>query len=164
MPRKAPRINVSDEVRMQLEHVANSRSEEARRILRARVILGCSEGAPVMELAATLGVRPNTVIACRNRFEQEGLKALDDRPRSGKPPKYGEEFGKKIIAKLEERPPAGMGCWDGGMLASALGMSRRCRVAVPQEEWNMPQKTAELVREHRPGVRGEGGGHRRALP
>lgn len=123
MPRKAPRINISDELRMQLEHVAKSRSEEARRVLRAKVILGCADGTPVMELATAFGVTTTTVTAYRKRFVQDGLKALDDRPRSGKPPQYGEEAGKRIMAKLEEPPPPGMGCWDGGALASALGMS-----------------------------------------
>lgn len=123
MPRKAPVISVVPEVRMQLESIARSRSEEARRVLRAKTIMGCADGIPVMELADRLGIRPNTVIACRERFVREGLSALDDRPRSGKPRKYGEDAEKKILAKLEEQPPDGMGCWDGGALASELGMS-----------------------------------------
>lgn len=123
MPRKAPIIDLDVETQKQLEHVANSRTEEARRILRSKIILGCAAGIPVTQLANTLDIRANTVIDCRKRFALEGLKALNDRPRPGKPPKYTEDTGKRILGKLEEKPPNGMGCWDGGTLAAELGIS-----------------------------------------
>lgn len=123
MPRKAPIVNLDAETRTQLEYVANSRAEEARRILRAKIVLGCANGTPVAQLAEALDIRPNTVIDCRKRFEADAMKALNDRPRSGKPPKYNEETKRKILTKLEEKPPDGMGCWDGGAIAAALGIS-----------------------------------------
>lgn len=123
MPRKAPVISVKSEDKIKLEQVANSRSEEARRIVRAKAILGCATGIPVMDLASRLGIMPNTVIKYRERFLRDGLKALNDRPRSGKPRKYNEEDEKRILAKLEEKPPDGLGSWDGGTLAAVLGMS-----------------------------------------
>jgi transposase len=76
-----------------------------------------------MNLAQNLKVRPNTVIDIRKRFTADGLKALNDRPRPGKPPKYGEGTGKQILAMLEQPPPSGMSCWDGGTLSAALGIS-----------------------------------------
>lgn len=123
MSRKAPCIIIAAEDRKHLEQIANSRSEEARRVLRAKIILGCADRVPVTQVAAGLHVRPNTVIDCRVRFTSEGLKSLNDRTRSGRPPKYTAETGRNILAKLEETPPAGMGCWDGGTLAAALGIS-----------------------------------------
>lgn len=123
MPRTATRIKISDPIRVTLERISVSRSEESRRIIRARIILGCADGRPVVDIAKALDIRPNTVIDCRNRFISEGLKSLDDRPRSGKPPKYTEEDYKMILAKLEEPPPAGMAHWDGGTLASVLKIS-----------------------------------------
>ena len=123
MPRNAPIIKLDAETQKQLEHVANSRTEEARRILRSKIILGCAAGTPVSHLARDLDIRANTVIDCRKRFELEGLNALNDRPRTGKPPKYSADTGARILAMLEEKPPNGMSCWDGGTLAAALGIS-----------------------------------------
>ena len=122
MPNKTPVLNIPENVRLELESVIRGRSEEARRVLRARIILGCADGRGVRSLAAELKVRPNTVIDCRRRFEARGAAALDDLPRPGKPRKYGEDTGRSILEKLKEKPPAGMGCWDGPALSAALGI------------------------------------------
>ncbi len=90
---------------------------------RARIILGCVEGRPVTEVATELGVRPNTVIFWRKRFEGKGLKGLNDRPRSGKPRHYGDDFRRQVLAALEEPPPAGQAIWDGPALARHLKVS-----------------------------------------
>jgi len=106
-----------------LEQLANSRTEQARIVERARIILGCVEGRPVTEVATELGVRPNTVIFWRKRFEEKGLKGLNDRPRSGKPRHYDEDFRKQVLAALEEKPPSGQAVWDGPALARHLKVS-----------------------------------------
>ena len=123
MPRKAPIIKLEEDIRLKLMQTASSKTEEARRVLRAKIILGCADGLKGSELAAKFNIMPNTVTEYRKRFIAEGLKSLDDKPRSGRPPVYGREIGKKILAKLDEKPPYGMSRWDGGSLASALGIS-----------------------------------------
>ncbi|MDD5697275.1 MAG: IS630 family transposase [Victivallaceae bacterium] len=123
MPRTAPIIKLEEDVRLKLMQTASSKTEEARRVLRAKVILGCADGLKGSELAGKFNIMPNTVTEYRKRFIAEGLKSLDDKPRSGRPPIYGREIGEKILAKLDEKPPSGMSRWDGGSLASALGIS-----------------------------------------
>jgi transposase len=86
-------------------------------------VLGCVEGRTVTQIAAELGVRPNTVIFWRKRFEELGLKGLDDKPRSGKPRHYGDDFRKQVLAALEKKPPAGQAVWDGPALARHLQVS-----------------------------------------
>jgi transposase len=122
MPRKSPILFVSPDVCHQLEVVVRSKSEEARRIQRAKIILGLKEGGTVKALAAKLGIRSNTVIDCRRRFEAHGIASLNDMPRSGQPRKYDEATLKQILNKLEEKPPDGMACWDGPTLATALNL------------------------------------------
>ena len=43
-------------------------------------------------------MRPNTVIDWRRRFEREGVPGLADRPRPGKPQRYGADFRKQVLA------------------------------------------------------------------
>ena len=51
----------------------------------------------------------------------EGLDGLEDLPRSGAPPIYGEVTDKRIRAVLDEPPPAGFARWNGPLIAEALG-------------------------------------------
>jgi len=90
---------------------------------RARIVLGCVQGHSVTEVAQEVGVRPNTVIFWRKRFEKKGLAGLRDRPRSGKPRHCDDNFRKQVLAALEEPPPAGQAVWDGPALARHLGAS-----------------------------------------
>src|SRR5205823_5180796 len=59
----------------------------------------------------------------RGRFARSGLESLKDKPRSGKPPKYDEAFRRRVLAALEEPPPAGQSTWDGPSLAAHLAVS-----------------------------------------
>jgi hypothetical protein len=57
----------------------------------------------------------------RGRFARERLAGLEDLPRSGAPPVYGEETDKRIRAVLDRPPPAGFARWNGRLIARALG-------------------------------------------
>jgi transposase len=120
MPRKSPIVFVSPEVCCQLEAVVRDKSEKARRRQRAKIILGLKEGGTVKALATRLGIRSNTVIDCRRRFETHGIASLNDIPRSAQPRKYDETMLKQILNKLGEKPPDGMACWDVPALATAM--------------------------------------------
>lgn len=123
MPKAAPVPACSQEDRQVLEAWAHSRTREARLVERARIVLGCLEGKSISTVAEGLNVRPNTVIDWRRRFEAEGIAGLQDRPRSGKPRRYTEEFRKQVLSTLEESPPKGQAVWDGPALATHLDTS-----------------------------------------
>ncbi|MGH8487552.1 MAG: IS630 family transposase [Gammaproteobacteria bacterium] len=123
MPKTAPILRCSDDERKILEGWAGSRTLEARRVERARIILRCLEGKAVSAIAQDLKIRPNTVIDWRRRFDQEGIAGLVDRPRSGKPRQYTEEFRHQVLATLESPPPRGQAVWDGPALAHHLKAS-----------------------------------------
>lgn len=123
MPRKALPPPCNDKDRQTLREWAASRSMEARLVERARMICKLLDGESVSKVAGDLKVRPNTVIDWRNRFAVQGITGLYDRPRSGKPPKYDEEFRDRVLKTLEEPPPDGQSCWDGPAVARHLGAS-----------------------------------------
>ena len=55
------------------------------------------------------------------RFARDGLAGLEDLPRSGAPPIYGEATDKRIRAVLDQAPPKGFARWNGPLIAAALG-------------------------------------------
>ncbi len=124
MARVAPAVSCSDEERRELERLSRSRTDEARLVERARMVLGCLAGKRNDEIAAELAIRPGTVGVWRRRFAAEGMRGLRDRQRPGKPPRYPPiELRRRLLEQLEQPPPAGMATWDGGSLAHVLGVS-----------------------------------------
>lgn len=123
MARVAPVLICTEEERSTLIQLARSRSEEARLVERARIVLLCLDGKRNEEVAQELSVRPNTVGMWRQRFAELGIQGLRDRRRSGKPPVYGPELRNRILTQLEQSPPQGLARWDGGSLAQVLGVS-----------------------------------------
>ncbi len=123
MPKPTPPLNCSEQDRKTLEEWSRSRTQEARLVERAKIIIHCLQGESVSGIARDLKVRPNTVIDWRRRFEREGLAGLADRPRSGKPRHYDADFRKKVLAALEDSPPKGQAVWDGPAIARHLRTS-----------------------------------------
>lgn len=123
MAKKAPIPSCSEKDRRTIEEWANSRTLESRLVERAKIMRGCLASQPVTQIARELGIRPNTVIEWRDRFNEKGIEGLHDRPRSGKPRKYDEAFRNRVLKTLEEPPPKGQAKWDGAALALHLGVS-----------------------------------------
>src|SRR5260370_25668735 len=111
------------EERGELMALAGSRTEEARLVERAKIVLACLEGKRNDAVGREFGVRPNTVGLWRKRFAAAGLAGLRDRARPGKPAKYGADLRLRVLRQLELPPPKGLASWDGASLAAALGAS-----------------------------------------
>ena len=90
---------------------------------RAGIILACLEGKEIQQVAEELGASIPTVRKWRQRFSQQGMKGLRDRPRPGKPAKYDSAFRDRVLALLEQPPPPGMSHWDGPAVAKKLASS-----------------------------------------
>jgi len=123
MARHAPTISCGPEDRQELERLAGSRTESKQMVERAQIILGLLAGQRVKETARACRTRANTVIKWRQRFVQSGLAGLHDAPRPGAKRVYGVDFRNRVLALLEQSPPAGQACWDGPAVAAALGGS-----------------------------------------
>jgi transposase len=107
-----------------LKELANSRSMTAGEVQRARIVLSCLSGESVRGIAGRLQISPATVMRWKKRFCKNGLPGLSDNHRSGRPAKYGDDFRKSVMDKLEGDPPEGYGQWDGALLARELGVSK----------------------------------------
>src|SRR5450432_1226976 len=123
MPRHAPALECSVEIKAKLLSTSKSRTEEARAVERARIILACLEGKEIQQVARELSTSIPTVTKWRRRFSEQGLEGLRDRPRPGKPPQYGSAFRDQVLALLEQSPPKGLSHWDGPSVSEQLGAS-----------------------------------------
>src|SRR6266849_11221296 len=117
MPRHAPALSCSPEVKAKLVATSKSRTKEARAVERARIILACLEGKEIQQVAQELRVSVPTVSKWRQRFALWGLRGLRDQHRPGKPVIYDAAFRNRVLALLEETPPPGMSHWDGPAVA-----------------------------------------------
>jgi transposase len=126
-----------------LERLINSRTDEIRKVERAKIVIGCLAGKRNDEVAAELDIKPGTVAIWRKRFAAEGLNGLSDRHRSGKPPKYPPfELRSRLLKQIEQSPPAGLAAWDGGSLAEALNVS-------DDTVWRLLRKEGIQLQRHR---------------
>lgn len=123
MARVAIALSCTAEQRAELMALARSRTEEARLVERAKIVLACLAGQRNDAVGRELGVRPNTVGLWRKRFAAAGLAGLRDRVRPGKTPKYGADLRLRVLRQVELPPPKGSASWDGASVAAALGVS-----------------------------------------
>jgi transposase len=85
--RQAFELAMSSEEIESLSRIARSRSEPARRVERAQMLLAYRENPSFFAVARKVGVHHQTVERCVERAVAYGsLAALDDRPRPGKEP------------------------------------------------------------------------------
>lgn len=111
--------------RSRLESLVRSSSASAGLARRARIVLLAAEGLANAEIARWTGTSRPTVVDWRQRYEDGGISALGNLPRSGRPPEIDEI--EVVVATLAEegRPPARLGVthWSARLLAAELGVS-----------------------------------------
>ncbi|MBW1703006.1 MAG: IS630 family transposase [Deltaproteobacteria bacterium] len=119
--RKRPELSITQEVQQKLEQISKSRTESASRIERSKIILEYSKGVTVSAIARQLSTNRPKVERCIDKALQLGaLTALDDLPRSGKPPEITPE-AKAWLVNLACRKPKELGysfeLWTNRLLA-----------------------------------------------
>ena len=119
--RHATPIDLSPEERRTLESWVRASTTEQRLVLRAQLILAAAAGATTVAVAQRFCLRPATVSQWRRRFAAQRLVGLQDRPRSGRGRRYGEEVERRILALFDQPPPSGYATWSGRLIARALG-------------------------------------------
>src|SRR6478736_5361955 len=90
---------------------------------RARIVLLAADGLSNAEIARRTGTSRPTVVDWRARYVAGGVAALQDQPRSGRPPEIDEID--VVVATLADdgRPPAHLGVthWSAGCWAPSWG-------------------------------------------
>ena len=105
---------LTSEEESELRRRAQARTEPARVVERARLILAVAAGASAPAVARRLGLGPGTVRLWVRRFNVAGLAGLADRPRSGRPATYTPEVVGQVVATALAAPEAlglPFACW-----------------------------------------------------
>jgi transposase len=126
MPKKKYLVTLDDDEHEQLEDLLHSGTHATRKVPRARILLKAAEGVEDSAIAAALSVGRATVERTRQRFVEEGVEALEERPRPGTPPKLDEKAQARLIAEAGSAAPAGRPRWTLQLLANrvvALGLA-----------------------------------------
>jgi transposase len=126
MPQKKYLITLEDAEREQLEQLLHSGVPATRKVTRARMLLKAAEGWEDQALAAALSGGRATVERLHQRFVEEGLGALEERPRPGPQPKLAAKAAARLIAAAWSDAPEGRKRWTLHLLAErvvALGLA-----------------------------------------
>jgi transposase/transposase-like protein len=130
MPKTAAPLEIAPNDRKRLHSWTRSRNIPAALAQRARIVLMAGHGYSNTEIAGQAGVSRPTVIMWRRRYEQGGIGALEDLPRSGRPNEIDQL---EIVIATLGPPPARLGVthWSTRLLAAELGISN----ATVAEAW-----------------------------
>jgi len=120
--RRAIELSLGDEDTAKLKSIAQSRTEPASRVERARILLAYREDPSFFAVGRALGLHHQTVQRCVEHAVVEGpMAALDDRPRPGREPSITLE-AKAWLVSLACRKAKDLGypheLWTTRLLAS----------------------------------------------
>jgi transposase len=113
-------IQLSEAERVELRKLLSKGQLPARQFKRATGLLELDRGKTLQAVAETLGVNYNTVAFWRDQYRRHGLRALQDRPRSGRPVQVDGTQRAKIRALACSEAPPGQARWNLRLLAEKV--------------------------------------------
>jgi transposase len=143
----APALALREGDRERLSELSRRPSVPSGLARRARIVLLAADGVPNAQIARTVGVSRPTVIGWRDRYELGGIRALEDEPRSGRPPVIDEIDVVAATLARDGRPPERLGIthWSARFLAAELGVSF-ASVARIWRKWNIQPHRIETFK------------------
>ena len=125
MARTASTLTLAEGDREKLEKISRTRTEQAQRVDRSRILLAKADGKGIDEIAAMYGVNRNTAAKCVRKYREGGLDAaLADAPGRGRPASVGDA-DKAWVVDLACQRPADLGhaaeTWTVEALAAHFG-------------------------------------------
>ena len=117
-------LNLSNEVRAQLESMARSRSMSHALVRRAKIVLMSDRGHTNQQIGQQLGLSGASVGKWRRRFCQQGLMGLYDELRPGSPRSISDERIAALIHTTLKKKPKGATHWTCRSLAAEARLSK----------------------------------------
>lgn len=112
-----PHLELSAAERSELTALLSKGQLGARQFKRATGLLELDRGKTIQAVCETLGVNRVTVRTWRDRYRQDGLALLTDRPRSGRPIEIDGGQRAKVTALACSDAPSGHERWTLRLLA-----------------------------------------------
>ena len=141
MPKIKYVVDLNDQEREHLLEVTRHGKSSARKIKRAHMLLKADQGLSDEQIAQAVDTSRATVLRTRKRFVEEGLEALNERPRSGQPNKLDGKQQAHIIAVACSDPPQGHAHWTLRLLAAKVVQLDFAESISPETVRKMLKKT-----------------------
>lgn len=125
MGRPMKPLHLTDDDRKQLNGMAKSRTMPHSLVVRAQIILACSNGEANKDIADRLGLSGMTVGKWRRRYLDQGIRGLHDELRPGRPRSYKDARVAEVINfVLQTKPDDGSTHWSTRTIAKETGVSK----------------------------------------
>jgi len=121
--RIAPKIELTQAQRQELQRLVRAASSSAAETLRARIILLAGADHPNDEIASTLQISQPMVCKWRGRFARRGMSGLADARRSGRPLSLSAGKLNTVLSEVT-RPPKNRSRWSVRSMARQAGVSK----------------------------------------
>ncbi|MGW3513834.1 IS630 family transposase, partial [Streptomyces sp. NPDC000994] len=122
--RPVAEVTLTDDERETLVRWSRRATSAQALAQRCRIVLGCAEGKSNQQVAAELGIWPQTVGKWRRRFLESRLDGLGDEPRPGAPRKISDEQVEAVVVATLERIPKDATHWSRASMAAESGLSK----------------------------------------
>src|SRR5881396_1352752 len=121
--RIAPKIELTQAQRQELQRLVRAASSSAAETLRARIILLAGADHPNDEIASALQISQPMVCKWRGRFARRGMSGLADARRSGRPLSLSAGKLNTVLSEVT-RPPKNRSRWSVRSMARQAGISK----------------------------------------
>ena len=122
--RPVAELVLTDDERDTLQRWARRARSSQALAQRCRIVLGCAAGKSNKEVAAEVGVWPQTVGIWRQRFVERRVEGLADEPRPGAPRTITDDQVEAVLVATLERQPADATHWSRASMAAETGLSK----------------------------------------
>lgn len=126
------RVRLTRRRRKALTRIAGQSSAEFRQVRRARILLAAANRVPNAQIARQVGCTVATVRKTRRDYRTRGMRALNDRPRPGRPPLYDIDVHLLIIATATSEPPDTDAQWTHPLIAGHLRQRHGIAISASQ--------------------------------
>ena len=133
MPRPAKPVIVAPADACKLRAILQKGTHKSRKIKRARALLAMGSGKGAAAVQAEVGISTTQYYRLKDRYLAGGLcEALEERPRSGQPPKVTAALEAQITRLACSEAPAGTARWTLSLLNERL-VALACGPAICDE-------------------------------
>jgi putative transposase len=139
---KKQHVKLSDADRKYLKSLIAKGNLPAKKFKRATGLLELDRGKTYLDVAETLGVSHVTVSSWRRSYQEQGLKCLEDAPRSGRPIVIDGKQRAKITALACSDAPKGHARWNLRLLADKVVELGYCKKVSHTQVGKILKKTS----------------------
>ena len=138
---KKHHVTLSEPDRTSLEDLISTGELAVRVYRRTLALLELDRGQTFSAVAQTLQVHPNTVAKWAQRYQDEQLQCLQDKPRSGRPVEIKGILRAKITTLACSDAPDGYSQWSLRLLADKAVALGYCDQISPTKVGQILKKT-----------------------